>query len=115
MKSPQELFASSSLSSVLLSPGVPFLSSFGDIYIFMHSYDILIFICDIFLSTSSSEARTSGDHFFYLSFFFFFFLSPDFHELWYSGMSTCHITEVKKQWAMLVLGCITASVHYSCL
>ena len=27
-------------------------------------------------------------------------------------MSTCLITEVKQQWATLVLGWVTASVHY---
>ena len=46
------------------------------------------------LSASSSEARTSRDH---------FFLSPYFCELWHRGMSTCHITEVKQQWATLGL------------
>ena len=40
--------------------------------------------------------------------FFFFFLSPDFHELWRSVMSICLLTEVKQQWAMLVLGWVTA-------
>ena len=34
---------------------------------------------------------------------FFFFLSSEFH-MWRSVMSTCLITEVKQQWAMLVLG-----------
>ena len=45
-----------------------------------------------------------------------FFLSPDFHELWHSMMSTCLFTEVKWQWAMFsTAGWLTASVHYSCL
>ena len=44
-----------------------------------------------------------------------FCLSPDFHELWRSVMSACLLTEVKRQWAMLVLGWVTASMHYSCL
>ena len=48
-------------------------------------------------------------------FFYFFFLSTDFHELWRSVMSACLLTEVKQQWAMLVLGCVIASVHYSFL
>ena len=43
------------------------------------------------------------------------FLSPDFRELWHSMMSTCLVTEVKQQWATLVLGWVTASVHHSCL
>ena len=33
----------------------------------------------------------------------YFFLFPDFHELWCSVMSICLLTEVKQQWAMLVL------------
>ena len=33
-----------------------------------------------------------------------FFLSPDFHELWCSVMSTCLFTEVKQQWAMYRAG-----------
>ena len=32
-----------------------------------------------------------------ITFFFFFFLSPDFHELWCSMMSSCLIIEVKQQ------------------
>ena len=51
------------------------------------------------------EARASRDHFFGL--FIYFFLSPDFHELWRSVMSICLLTEVKRQWAMLVLGWVT--------
>ena len=47
--------------------------------------------------------------------FLFIFLSPEFHELWHSGMTTSLITEVKQQWATLVLGWVTASVHHSCL
>ena len=50
-----------------------------------------------------------------ITFFAGFFLSPDFHEVWCSGMSTCLITEVKQQWAALVLGWMTASEHYSFL
>ena len=42
-----------------------------------------------------------------------FSLSPDFHELWRNMMSTYLLTEVKRQWTMLVLGLVTASVHYS--
>ena len=63
-----------------------------------------------FLIASSSEARASRDYFFFL-----FFLSLDFHELWCSVMSICLFTEVKQQWATLVLGWVTTSVHYSCL
>ena len=59
--------------------------------------------------------------------FFVFFLSPNFHELqcgqddslsftevmaWPQLLSS---TEVKRQWATLVLGWVTASVHYLCL
>ena len=44
-----------------------------------------------------------------------FFLSPDFHELWWSEMSTGLITEVKRQWAALVLGWVTTTVYYLCL
>ena len=47
--------------------------------------------------------------------FYFAFFSLDFHELWRSMMSICLFTEVKQQWATLVLGWVTASVHYSCL
>ena len=39
------------------------------------------------------------------------FLSLEFRELWHSVMSTCLFTEVKQQWAMLVLGWVIASVH----
>ena len=44
-----------------------------------------------------------------------FFLSLGVHGLWHSVMSTYHFTEVKQQWATLILGCVTASGHYSCL
>ena len=30
-------------------------------------------------------------------------------------MSACLLTEVKWQWSTLVLGCVTASVHFACL
>ena len=63
----------------------------------------LNFCWPIFLSMSSSEARTSRD-------FFSFFLSPDFHELWHSVMTTSLITEVKQQWAALVLQLTCLSV-----
>ena len=43
------------------------------------------------------------------------FLSLDFHELWQSVMSASLFTEVKQQWATLVLGWVTTSVHYSSL
>ena len=58
------------------------------------------------LSVSSSEAHASRDH---------FFLSPDFHELRRSLMSICLFIKVKQQWATLVLGWVTAPVHYLCL
>ena len=61
------------------------------------------------ISVTSSEARASRNHFFCL----FFFWSPDFHELLHSMMSL--FTEVKRQCAPLVLGWVTALVHYSCL
>ena len=57
----------------------------------------------VFLSVNSKEDGDSRDH---------FFLSPDFHELWHSMMSICLFTEVKRQWATLVLEWVTASVHY---
>ena len=38
------------------------------------------------------------------------FLSPDFHELWLSVMIICLLTEVKRQWATLVLGWVTVWV-----
>ena len=45
-----------------------------------------------FLNESSSDARTSLDHFFQGFFSFFFFLSMDFHELWRSLMiSVCSL------------------------
>ena len=59
-----------------------------------------------FLSASSNKAFTFRDS---------FFLSTDFHELWHSMMSACLFTEVKQQWAALVLGWVTVSVHLSCL
>ena len=55
----------------------------------------------------SSKARASRNHF-----YSFIFLSTDFHELWCSVVSICLFTEVKRQWATLVLGWVTASVHY---
>ena len=65
------------------------------------------YLLDIYLlSASSSEAHTSRNH---------LFLSRDFHELWHSLMSICLFTEVKWQWATLVLGWVTALVHYLCL
>ena len=45
---------------------------------------------------------------------FFFFLSLDFHELWCSVMRISLFTEVKQERA-IVLGWVTASVHYCCL
>ena len=36
--------------------------------------------------------------------FFLSSLSQDYHELWHSMMSICLFTEVKLQWAALVLG-----------
>ena len=55
----------------------------------------------LFLSVSLDRALASTDH---------FFLSPDFHQLWRSVMSICLLTEVKRQWAILVLGWVTVSV-----
>ena len=57
-----------------------------------------------FLSASSSKAHASREHFLN---FFCFFLSLCLHELWHRVMSTHLITEVKQQWAMLVLGWVT--------
>ena len=50
---------------------------------------------------SSSEALTSRNH------IFSFFLSPDFYELRRSVNSICLFTEVKQQWATLVLRWVT--------
>ena len=56
------------------------------------------------LSTVSREACASRSHFLFIFVFLFLFfcifysLSPDFHEVWHSVMSTCLITEVKQQW-----------------
>ena len=36
-------------------------------------------------------------------------MSPDFYEFWGSVICVCLFTEVKQQWAMLVLGWVTAS------
>ena len=41
---------------------------------------------------------------------FFIFLLLDFHELWQSMTSTCLITDVKQQWATLVLEWVIVSV-----
>ena len=60
----------------------------------------------VLLSTNSSEACTSRNH---------FFLSLDFHEWCCSVMSICLITEVKRQRATLVLGWVTALVQYCSL
>ena len=57
-----------------------------------------------FLSVRSSEGRA----------FFHFSLSPDFYELWRSVMSISLLTEVKGQWAMLVLGTVTVSGFCCC-
>ena len=74
---------------------------------YKHEYSLTKEIKRCFLSTISSKARASRGS--------LFFLCPDFYELWQNGKSTCLLTEVKQQWAMLVLGWVTASVHYSCL
>ena len=67
-------------------------------------FPVSLFCPMSFLITSSSKARISRDH---------IFLSPDFHELWHSVMSTCLITEVKQEWTTLVLGWVTSSVQYA--
>ena len=38
-------------------------------------------------------------------------LALDFHELWHRVMTVSLLTEVKQQWAMLVLGWVTISVR----
>ena len=58
----------------------------------------------VVLSVSSKEAHISRDH---------FFLSPDLHELWHCVMTTVLFTDIQQQWATLVLGQVTASVHFS--
>ena len=77
-----------------------------DVYDAVAEFKRQVIYCYLFLSVSSSEARSSR---------ITFFLSPDFHELWCSVISACLFTEGKRQWATLVLGLVTASVHYSCL
>ena len=52
----------------------------------------------ISLNASCSEALASSVHF-----ILFLFFSLDFHKKWHSLMSTRLITEVKQQWATLVL------------
>ena len=37
----------------------------------------------------------------------YFLLTSDFHELWHRVMTISLLTEVKRQWAMLVLGWVT--------
>ena len=60
-----------------------------------------------------------GITYFYLFIYFIFFWGgggfPDFHGFWRSVMSICLSTEVKRQWATLVLGWVNALLHYSCL
>ena len=68
-------------------------------------YEYYVFF---FVSVTYSETYTFTDHFFLDFLGFFFLLSPDFHELWRSMTSTRLITEVKQQWATLVLGWVTA-------
>ena len=60
-----------------------------------------------FLSVSSSEACASKNH--------FFFCLPTFMNCGGTVASICLFTEVKQQWATLVLGRVTALVYYSCL
>ena len=38
-------------------------------------------------------------------------LASDLQELWHRAMAICLLTEVKRQWAMLVLGWVTVSVQ----
>ena len=38
-------------------------------------------------------------------------LASDFHELWHRVMTICLLTEVKRQWALLVLAWVTVSVR----
>ena len=37
-------------------------------------------------------------------------LASDFQKLWHRVMTICLLTEVRRQWAMLVLGWVTVSV-----
>ena len=55
--------------------------------------NICVMLC-IILSASSSEAHDSRNHYFFL----------DFHELWHGHNDCLSFTEVKRRWAMLVLG-----------
>ena len=71
---------------------------------------IYMWVFVMFLSVTSSKACASRNLFFFFSFF-----SPDFHEFRRSMMSICLYTEVKLQWATLLLGWVAASVHYLCL
>ena len=63
----------------------------------------------VVLSTSSSEAHIYRDPLFFL---FHFFVSK-LHELWHSVTIICLFAEVKQQWAMLIRGWVTTSVHYA--
>ena len=75
----------------------------GDVLHLLTPYSPILLSCfSLFLSVSSSKALASRGHFFVL--FIFFFLSLDFMH--------CGIAWL---WTMLVLGWVTASVHYSCL
>ena len=38
-------------------------------------------------------------------------LASDFKKLWYSMMTICLLTEVKWQWAVIVLGWVTVSIR----
>ena len=46
-----------------------------------------------------------------LVFFHTHVLASDFQELWHRVMTICLLTEVNRQWAMLVLGWVTVSVR----
>ena len=39
-------------------------------------------------------------------------VASDFQELWHKVITICLLTEVKRQWAMLLLGWVTVSVRH---
>ena len=54
----------------------------------------------MFLSMSSSEAHTSGDHFLFL------FLSQDFHELWRTVISVCLLQNLISYQTHIITKCL---------
>ena len=68
----------------------------------MHAVKRLVLLYIIVLSASSSKALVSIDH---------SFSHLDFHKFWHSMTSSHVITEVKQQWARLVLRWVTVWMY----